>query len=196
MNNQENKLQTFLTSPRVLTILTVCVAVLLAIYLLISATTKNTGQSQQTVTPTGTPNGGSYATNPNLITSDLYFMKNTKTNTVYINVKTPQPISGLQLALSYSPDAIMGVSLTPGDFFYQPTVLQNSVNQTDGTIHYTLAIPPGTAQISGEGTVAIIHYKPVQAGTSTRLSILPQTKITSTGVNDSVLNKVNSITLP
>ncbi|HSW89227.1 MAG TPA: hypothetical protein VLG12_08740 [Candidatus Saccharimonadales bacterium] len=202
--NQENKLQTFLTSPKGLTIMVVCVAVLLAVYLLLSTTTKNAGQTTQNITTTPTQEGetsqstSTYpTTNPKLVTTDLYFLKNPDNNTVYINVKTgKQPISGLQLVLAYNPSLISNITITPADFFDNPIVLQNSVDANKGIVYYTLAINPNSAQISGEGTVAILHYSGIPTGVSTTLSVLPQTKVTSQGVNDSVLSKTNSITIP
>lgn len=201
--NQENKLQVFLTSPKGLTIMVVCVAVLLAVYLLLSTTTKNVGQTAQNITTTpaqgGEANKSTSAyptTNPKLVTADLYFLKNPTANTVYINVKTKQPISGLQLVLAYNPSLLSNISITPGDFFDHPIILQNSADAAKGTIYYTLSINPKSAQIFGEGTVAILHYSGIPTGVSTTLSVLPQTKITSQGVNDSVLSKTSSITIP
>lgn len=202
--NHENKLQAFLTSPKGLTLIVVCVAVLLAVYLLLSTTTKNTRQTAKS--PTETPAQGEErsqstsaypTTNPKLVTTNLYFLKNPDTSTVYVNVNTgKQPISGLQLVLAYNASLISNISITPGDFLDNPTVLQNSIDTKSGTIYYTLSITPNSAQIYGEGTVAIIHYSGIPTGVSTTLSVLPQTKVTSQGVNDSVLSKTDSITIP
>ncbi|HSW96624.1 MAG TPA: hypothetical protein VLF89_02230 [Candidatus Saccharimonadales bacterium] len=203
MNNQENKLQIFLTSPKGLTIMVVCVAVLLAIYMLVSTSTKNIEQTAVNPTTSPAAPGGSKSTaaypttNPELITTDIYFLKNTDANTVYVNVNTKKlPISGIQLALAYNPSLLPTISIAPGGFFDNPTVLQNSIDTRNGVIYYTLSINPNSAQIYGEGTVAIIHYNGIPTGVSTTLSVLPQTKVTAKGINDSVLSKVSSITIP
>lgn len=202
MNNHENKLLAFVTSLKGLTIIAVCVAALLAIYLFLSTTIKN-GEPTTTQIP-NTPSSGSTTqfsayptTNPKLITSDIYFLKNSDNKTVYININTKnQSISGVQLVLSYDPSLIPTVSITPGTFFENPVVLQNSVDATYGIISYSLSIQPNYAQIYGEGTVAILHYSGLPTGVSTMLSVLPQTKVTAKGVNTSVLKQAYSVRLP
>jgi len=204
MNNNNNKLQEFLTSPKGLTIMVVCVAVLLAVYLLLSTSSKLHTQNGVTETLSPSPNNSNASSSsnspkidPKLITADIYLLKNPDGKTIYVNVNTQkQAVSGIQLALSYNPSLIPTISVTPGDFFDNPTVLQNAVDSNNGVIYYTLSIPPTSAQIYGEGTVAIIHYSGIPAGVGTTISLLPQTKITAKGVNGSVLKEAKSISIP
>lgn len=204
MNNTNSKLQEFLTSPKGLTIMVVCVAVLLAVYLLLSTSSKVGTKTavKTTITPSvGITNNQSSSTNikidPKLITSDIYLLKNPDGKTIYVNLNTGKDsISGVQLAISYNPNLISTISITPGDFFDNPTILQNAVDTNNGIIYYSLSIPPSSGQIYGEGTVAIIHYNGIPAGVGTTISILPQTKVTTKGVNGSVLKQAKSISIP
>ena len=204
MNNTNSKLQEFLTSPKGLTIMVVCVAVLLAVYLLLSTSSRVGTQTagKTTITPSvRITNNQSSSTNikidPKLITSDIYLLKNPDGKTIYVNLNTGKDsISGVQLAISYNPNLISTISITPGDFFDNPTILQNAVDTNNGIIYYSLSIPPSSGQIYGEGTVAVIHYSGIPAGVGTTISILPQTKVTTKGVNGSVLKQAKSISIP
>ncbi|HSW89228.1 MAG TPA: cohesin domain-containing protein [Candidatus Saccharimonadales bacterium] len=191
-HKQRNKI--YVNSPKNLTMFVACIALLLAIYVLFTIATKKTSP----VNNTSGENQSAYpTTNPAFINSSLYILKNPENNNIYLNIKTnKQPISGVQLAIAYDPKVLQNVSITPGDFFDHPVILQNAVDATNGIVYYTLAINPNSAQISGEGTVAVLHYTGLAAGNSTKVSFLPQTKVTSQGVNDSVLKQANAIQLP
>ena len=191
MKKHTKKKEISFNSPKNLTIVVACIAVLLAIYLLFI-----TKKNWQTNSPSNTNIAAYPTTNPALINASLYLLKNPETNTIYMNIKTDkQAVSGVQLAIAYDPKVLQNVSVTPGGFFDHPVILQNAIDTNTGIIYYTLSINPNSAQISGEGTVAILHYTKL-SGTATKVSFLPQTKITSKGVNDSILKQASSVQLP
>ena len=181
---KKHKQKTYLTQPQRLTIVVAVVALFLAAYVLYTiteqATQKYTQNSNQAVVHTTT----------------LSLLKNAENKTIYVHIDTGgQSISGVQLALKYDPKIINNVSLTPGDFFENPIILENAIDRENGIVFYTLSLPSTSAQIFGEGTVAVIHYNQLST-TATKLIFLQQTKITAKGINTSLLKEATPIELP
>ncbi|HSW96626.1 MAG TPA: cohesin domain-containing protein [Candidatus Saccharimonadales bacterium] len=182
------------TSQQKLTLIVACIALLLAIYILFTITAKKTAPANNTA---GTNEAMYPTTDPKQITSTLYFLKNSDKKIAYININTDkQPISGVQLALKYDPKAIGNIEITQGTFFNKPVVLQNAIDTTNGIIYYTLSINPNSAQIYGEGSIVTLHYQLINAGASTKITFLPQTKVTAKGINTSVLKQATAVQLP
>ena len=133
-------------------------------------------------------------TNPALITSSLTFVK--QPSSVDINLNTGSTaVSAIQIVISYDPTMLTNVVIHPGTFFTNPTVLQNTIDTTKGIISYTIAIPMDATQKTGNGTVATISYQ-LTSGAKTTMTFRPETKITSEGINDSVLKTALPISLP
>lgn len=134
-------------------------------------------------------------TNPSLISSSLSFAKNSGSVDVHLD-SGADAVSGVQLVIAYNPKALTNVQINPGTFFEYYTVLRNIVDTDNGIMYLTLAVDTSSqAQKKGSGTIATISYQSVP-GVSTALTFLPQTKITSEGINTSVLKKTASVTLP
>lgn len=94
---------------------------------------------------------------------------------------TPQII---QMEIAYDPLAFSDVSITPGDFFTDPTVLLSTINIRTGRISYALAASQANAPSKTTGVVATISFvpNPTFAGAETTLSFLGKTMIR--GKND------------
>ncbi len=192
---EKNRLETVVKLPLSLVVIVACIILLLASIVLLTLQAKHQASMYQTAIPTSIPQS-TFTTNPALATSVLSFNKNDSSVDVYLDTgKTP--VSGVQFALSYNPQVLINVQVTPGTFFDTPVVLQNSVDDTKGIIYYTMALKPGDQPKKGQGIIATISYTVAQeAQQSTTLRFLPQTKITSEGINSSILKKTTTITLP
>jgi hypothetical protein len=192
----ENKIVTFLQSPPGMTSIVICIAIFLVIYLLFSSQTTRSTQHIAIPTPIpGIAQSHEYpTTNPALITASLSFVKHS--SSIIVLLDTGQTTaSGVQLMLSYDPKRFTNIAITPGDFFDNPTILQNSIDTTKGIITYAISVKPGDQQKKGQGSIANIYYT-LATGNLTTFSFLPQTKVTSEGINASVLKQTTSISLP
>lgn len=108
-------------------------------------------------------------------------------------------ITGVQLELSYNPQVLQNVTVSPGKFFDNPLVLSSNINTTDTTHAILLyAITDRyNNRIHGKGVIATIFYtsNPGIANT-TSLTFLPRTKVTMRGVGgQSTLKQAIGITL-
>lgn len=100
-------------------------------------------------------------------------------------------ISGTQIELSFDPKAISSVDITPGDFIPDPTVLIKSIDTKTGVIRYAIAIKPGDKMVKGTGVIATISF--TKTGTEeTYINFLPQSQVSTTGHNQSVLRETVS----
>ena len=195
MKERINKIISFLQSPTGLLVTTIFIVAILFLYFLF---TPYTSQKQTEVTNTTNATETKPfmypTTNPLLITSMLSFTKEDASVAVILTTGN-QAISGVQLAIAFDPKILTQVHITPGNFLPNPVILENSVDTTKGIIHYTAALSPrNKQQKQGGGIVAVIYYK--QPSTPTLLSFLPETKVTSLGVNTSVLKTALPIQLP
>ena len=105
-------------------------------------------------------------------------------------------VSAVQLALSFDPGVLENVQIKKGTYFVSPFELINLVDSTKGTITYAIGISPSGRPQGGKGVVAQITYNAKQGVTSqTRLDFLPQTKVTSEGIDSSVLQNPQGISI-
>jgi len=135
--------------------------------------------------------------NPNLTTSNL-FITQKDNQSVHVVIDTDnKPITAVQFEISYDPDVLQGLQITPGSFFSNPIVLQNQIDEKNGVMLYAIAVKPQEAFPQGKGIVATISYtiNPGVAGQTT-LHFLPLTKVTSANIDQSVLKKITDFTMP
>ncbi|MGH7246026.1 MAG: cohesin domain-containing protein [Candidatus Levyibacteriota bacterium] len=119
-------------------------------------------------------------------------------NAVDVNIdSSDNSILGLQLELSYDPAVLGNVTLTPGTFFPNASILYKNIDQKNGRISYVLGIQPTGKAIVGQGTVATISYTilPTATGTATKIDFLPKTMVTAEGYQVSMLKSAIGITL-
>ena len=95
-------------------------------------------------------------------------------------------VSAVELHISVNP-WISGVSISPGGYFENPTVLQKKIDENAKTIIYTV----GSLQAKkGEGTVAMITVPRVPEGVrSIDVQFLPNTKVAAIGETSTVLKQ-------
>ncbi len=100
-------------------------------------------------------------------------------------------ISGAQIELSFDPKALTNIDIKPGTFIDNPTVLIKTIDTKTGTVRYAVAIKPGDKMIKGEGIVAVISFTKIGT-TSTYINFLPQSQVSTTDHNQSVLRETVS----
>lgn len=66
----------------------------------------------------------------------------------------------IQLEIAYDPNAISNVSIQSGDFFQNPLILINTINEHSGRISYALEKSPSDSTIKALGTVATLSFIP------------------------------------
>lgn len=104
-------------------------------------------------------------------------------------------VSGVQIKISYDPKEITNVDIAPGTFFNSPNVLIKTIDEKTGVITYVLAIKPGDKMVKGEGVVATLSF--TRLGTNeSYLSFLPQSQVSTTKHNRSVLKTTVSAVIP
>lgn len=99
--------------------------------------------------------------------------------------------TAIQLELKYDPNAITEIAITPGDLFNNPVELIKNIDSKNGRITYALGISPTQLPVEGKGTAAIITFrkKPGTILASTKFIILPESLVTATGIEKSVLKE-------
>lgn len=106
-------------------------------------------------------------------------------------------VNSVQLELAYDPQALSNVTVTPGDFFQQPSTLVNTINTVDGRISYALAEQVDLPGKTGTGTVALISFNIAKDFTNqtTQITFLPKTAVAADRIFESVLKKATGYTL-
>lgn len=84
----------------------------------------------------------------------------------------------IQLEIGYDPTLLTNVSIEPGDFFANPTVLLNTINSHTGRISYAIKPSGEHSWANRTGTIATITFTPLSSfAKTTTLSFLPKTVI-------------------
>ncbi len=96
------------------------------------------------------------------------------------------PVTAVQLELSYDPKAVRNVQITPGPLFTGGAQIINKNDPVGGTFTYAIGITPSQTPVTGSGVVAVITFTAGSAGTS-QLTLQPTSLVTARGVASSVL---------
>lgn len=126
------------------------------------------------------------------IANSLSETKSTYSIPITISTKNNK-ITVVQLELSFDPNMMTSISLTPGTFFPKPVSLLNQIDEKNGRISYAIGTSPNDSGIQGEGVVAILKFqaKSLLPG-QTSISFLQKTLVTAEGANQSVLKETFS----
>jgi len=146
---------------------------------------------QPTVTPTP-PAHTTISISPNPYTL------NTTTGTLDFVIDTlSNELTAVQLEISYDPETITNVQVSPGSFFPNPVTLLELVDNNNGRITYALGITPAQTPVKGQGIVARISFQraPGVPAQQTQIELLPKTKVTQQGIGSSVLRSTSGTTI-
>lgn len=105
-------------------------------------------------------------------------------------------VTTVQLEMSYDPDVLTEVVITPGNFFEDPVLFLNQIDDENGRISYAIGVESEASGKDGEGLVATLSFQartPVPK--QTNIFFLPKTLVMAEGINQSVLKSTNSATI-
>lgn len=116
-------------------------------------------------------------------------------------------VTSVQLELSFDPNILTKVNITPSTFFKNPNVILNKINYDIGKISYALTSSESAMQKSD--TLATIFFESAftissnilsgsdsaKAKTFTTFTFLPKTFVTAEGLEQSALKSTNSAEL-
>jgi hypothetical protein len=130
------------------------------------------------------------------VSATLYLQKQS-TDSASVRVDTGnRSVSAIQLAISFDPLILRNISIKPGNFFSQALILINRIDYSTGTIFYAAVVPPTAKPQQGKGVVAWVNYDFAQGAINpTTLQFLPNTKVASRGVDDSILKNSSGLTV-
>lgn len=96
------------------------------------------------------------------------------------------PVTAVQIELSYDPKALRNVQIIPGPLFKSGAVIINKNDPVTGRFTYAVGITPSQTPVKGTGVVATISFTAGAAQTS-QLTLMPSSLVTARGVATSVL---------
>ncbi|MBI4084346.1 MAG: hypothetical protein HY431_00390 [Candidatus Levybacteria bacterium] len=166
------------------------------VLLFVALSAKQPTQPRQTTIsnqPTPTPvehSTLSFSPNPAFLTTAT-------TGTVDVMIATGvNEVKAVQLELSYDPEALSNVTITPGEFFPTPIVLINEIDRQTGQITYALGLRPSQVPVTGIGKAVTIRFTKAAGATGmTEIEILPKSLVTAKGVYSSVLKSATGVTI-
>lgn len=115
-------------------------------------------------------------------------------------------VSTVQLELAFDPDVLTDVSISPAEFFENPVILINQIDEVNGRISYALSVSPSASESGkndfaargrqGKGSLATLTFQTnLRPGTTTTISFLPKTQVEAEGLGQSALKSTNSARL-
>lgn len=114
------------------------------------------------------------------------------------------PISGVQVHISYDPKIIANASLLPplpSDSFFgsenERVVLFNKNDEQKGDLFYAIALQPNIPTKNGKGKIATLKFTvaPAASFKETKISFINNTLVTKEGQEQSVLKQAASLVL-
>jgi hypothetical protein len=107
---------------------------------------------------------------------------------VDVNIDTSDnDVTAVQLELSYDPQVLRNVQITPGPLFTGAVVLVNENDPATGQYTYAFGITPAQNPVEGRGVVATITFTAAASSQPSQITLLPSTLVTARGVATSVL---------
>lgn len=100
-----------------------------------------------------------------------------------------------QIELSYNPKDLGDVDIVAGNFFKNPLELFKKIDDQNGRISYALGGSFGDKGIAGSGIVAKLSFKKLRTTGTTSVAFMPKSRVTSSGISQSVLRSATGLTL-
>lgn len=124
---------------------------------------------------------------------------NTANITVMMDAQD-NPVTAVQLEISYDPKVLSFVSVTPSGAFAEGVPLLNTIDRRNGRISYAIGLSPQQAAsaLTGESEVASLVFNRVGSASdsaSTEVTFLPKSLVSATGISQSVLKESTGATV-
>ncbi len=105
-------------------------------------------------------------------------------------------ISAIQLELQYDPKILTNVDIVPGTYLQNPVVLLKKISPQTGQISFALGLTTNATNLPTTGTVAKLTFQTLpSASGQTQVSFLPNTLVTATGIENSILKSTTPLTI-
>ncbi len=186
IKNMSRKTISLIVVLLILTIVLVAVAILAK-----PQTSQQISIDEPTPTPTPLVPGRTSLT----LTPDPLTVTASAPSTLDIIINTGgNNVRSVQLEIAYDPKAVTNVSLKPGTFFTNPSVLPiGGVNQNSGRITYALVPNSFTESKSGTGIVATMTFTPLltTANPQTEITLLQKSLVVGEARGQNVLIKTS-----
>jgi hypothetical protein len=114
---------------------------------------------------------------------------------IFANSRTTSP-NIIQFEIAYDPEILMGMTISSGDLFINPTILLQSINERTGRISYAIETASDEASAKTEGAVAILNFipNPNVSRAQTDISFLPKTLVRGKG-EENILGETHGATI-
>lgn len=105
-------------------------------------------------------------------------------------------LTGIEVALKFDPEFLEGIEIMPSDFFQPTTILNEKVNNSAGTILFSLICPIDQPR-QGEGNLILINFKARKStrGKTTPVEFLPQSQAAAIGEKFNVIESTQKATI-
>ncbi len=113
---------------------------------------------------------------------------------IIINTRTNK-VTSVQLELSFDPNILTDVKITPSNFFKNPSVILNKINSDTGRISYALSATQPEGSKQGESTLALLTFEVRVPSVPSAITFLSRTFVTAEGLDSSALKSTNSAQL-
>jgi len=113
---------------------------------------------------------------------------------IIINTGTNK-VTAVQLELSFDPNILTNVNITPSTFFKNPNVIINKINTDIGRISYALTKNASESARQEAGTIATLTFESRISSAPSIITFLSRTFVTAQGLESSALKSTNSAEL-
>lgn len=127
------------------------------------------------------------------LTSPVASTSGVLTSNVLINTGGNK-VTAVQLELSYNPNDLGSLDITPGAFIKTPTELLKTIDTNTGRISYALGIELSQKGVQGSGILATLSFTKLRASGLTTISFLPKSLVSAQGIAQSVLRTTTGVT--
>lgn len=107
----------------------------------------------------------------------------------------PNQVTGSELSISYPPDKIELLSVTPGTFLTNADIYGPIIDSVEGNVFYSVYLPVNDPPITGSGELATFTFRAKAAGSAT-INIDDPSVVVAIGENgDNVLQTKSGVTV-
>ncbi len=119
-----------------------------------------------------------------------------ETFTVSANIQTgSNQVYGVEMHVTFDASKVEAIGASNSTFFTNPKNIGPSIDNTSGTLTYTVYLDPNSTPRQGQGSVAVFTFKGKSAGNTT-IGLSSETAVTSTGdLGQNVLTGTNPAVL-
>ncbi|RMH21650.1 MAG: hypothetical protein D6698_02365 [Gammaproteobacteria bacterium] len=104
------------------------------------------------------------------------------------------PVGYVKTLIHYDPHKLNAISIAPGSFFENQTILESKINSKTGEVLFVIENAPGTVPVSGNENVAIIVFQTLNSGEAS-IAITPSSHISINSGQPNQLTSFNQLAI-